>query len=74
MALLVSAPPLLVSVLMPMPNSGDLRVLFVSDYSDDAVRWKGESLDERALLPKPFTSRELARRIRVMLDQSPRVS
>ena len=59
---------------MPMPNSGDLRVLFVSGDSDDAVRWKGKSLNERALLPKPFTSRELARRVRVMLDQSPRVS
>ena len=52
----------------------DMRVLFVSGYTDDAVRWKGESIDERALLQKPFTSRELARRVRVMLDQSPRVS
>ena len=51
-----------------------MRVLFVSGDTDDAVLWKGVSLDERALLPKPFTSRELARRVRVMLDQSLRVS
>ena len=51
-----------------------MRVLFVSGYTDDAVLMKGMALDERAFLQKPFTSLELARRVRVVLDQSRRVS
>ncbi len=51
-----------------------LRVLFVSGYTDDAALLKGVSLDERTFLQKPFTSLELAKRVRVVLDQSVRVS
>ena len=51
-----------------------MRVLFVSGYTDDAVLLKGVSLDARTFLQKPFTSLELARRVRAVLDQSPRVS
>jgi len=51
-----------------------MRVLFVSGYTDDAVLLNGESLVERTFLQKPFTSLELARRVRAVLDQSPRVS
>ncbi len=51
-----------------------LRVLFVSGYTDDDVLLKGISRDERTFLQKPFTSLELARRVRVVLDQSLRVS
>ena len=51
-----------------------MRVLFVSGYTEDAVLWQGVSLDKRTFLQKPFTSLELARRVRVVLDQSPRVS
>ncbi len=46
-----------------------LRVLFVSGYTDDAVLLKGVSMDERTFLQKPFTSLDLARRVRVALDQ-----
>ncbi len=52
----------------------DMRVLFVSGYTDDAVLLKGVSLDERTFLQKPFTSLQLAKRVRVVLDQSLRVS
>ncbi len=52
----------------------DMRVLFVSGYTDDAVLLKGVSLDERTFLQKPFTSLELAKRVRVVLDQSLRTS
>jgi two-component system, cell cycle sensor histidine kinase and response regulator CckA len=45
-----------------------LRVLFVSGYTDDAVLLRGISTDERTLLPKPFTSLELAQRVRQTLD------
>ena len=51
-----------------------MRVLFVSGYTDDAVLMKGLALNEGTFLQKPFTSLELARRVRVVLDQSPRVS
>ena len=51
-----------------------LRVLFVSGYTGDAVLMKGISRDERTFMQKPFTSLELARRVRVVLDQSPRLS
>lgn len=51
-----------------------VRVLFVSGYTDDAVLMKGLALNEGTFLQKPFTSLELARRVRVVLDQSPRVS
>jgi two-component system, cell cycle sensor histidine kinase and response regulator CckA len=76
---------LVTDVVMPGMNGRELaeqleqmrpgmRVLFVSGYTDDAVLLKGVSLDERTFLQKPFTSLELARRVRVVLDQSPRVS
>ena len=51
-----------------------LAVLFVSGYTDDAVLLKGVSLDERTFLQKPFTSLELARRVRAVLAQPHRVS
>ena len=41
---------------------------------DDAVLLKGISLDERTFMQKPFTSLDLARRVRAMLDQPARVS
>ena len=76
---------LVTDVVMPGMNGRELaeqleimrrgiRVLFVSGYTDDAVLLKGVSLDERTFLQKPFTSLQLAKRVRVVLDQSPRVS
>ncbi len=52
----------------------DLRVLFVSGYTGDDALPQGVSRDRRTFLQKPFTSLELARRVRAVLDQSPRVS
>ncbi len=76
---------LVTDVVMPGMNGRELaeqleqmrpgmRVLFVSGYTDDAVLLKGVSLDERTFLQKPFTSLELAKRVRVVLDQALRVS
>lgn len=76
---------LVTDVVMPGMNGRELaeqleimrsgmRVLFVSGYTDDAVLLKGVSLDERTFLQKPFTSLQLAKRVRVVLDQSVRVS
>lgn len=45
-----------------------LPVLFVSGYTDDDVLRKGITTDERTLLAKPFTSLELARRVRASID------
>lgn len=46
-------------------------VLFISGYSDDALLERGVlEGDDRSLLPKPFTSLELARRVRLAIDES----
>lgn len=45
-----------------------LPVLYVSGYTEDIELLAGLSGDERSLLPKPFTSLELARRVRSALD------
>lgn len=45
-----------------------LPVLYVSGYTEDAVLLKGLGSDDRTLLPKPFTSLELARRVRAAID------
>lgn len=47
-----------------------LPVLYVSGYTEDAVVLQGLTSDERSLLPKPFTSLELARRVRLTLDNA----
>ena len=45
-----------------------LRVLFVSGYTDDALLKRGVMEAREALLAKPFLPRELAARVRQMLD------
>ncbi|WP_373061649.1 ATP-binding protein [Gemmatimonas sp.] len=76
---------LVTDVVMPGMNGRELaeqleqmrpgmRVLFMSGYTDDAALLKGVSLDERTFLQKPFTSLDLAKRVRSVLDQSLRVS
>jgi CheY-like chemotaxis protein/anti-sigma regulatory factor (Ser/Thr protein kinase) len=45
-----------------------LPVLFVSGYTEDSELLAGLSHDSLQLLPKPFTSLELARRVRASLD------
>jgi CheY-like chemotaxis protein len=47
-----------------------LAVLFVSGYTDDEVLLQGVSTDMRTLLSKPFTSIEIARRVRSSIDQA----
>ncbi len=43
----------------------DLRVLFMSGYSDQTIELQGREGD---LLPKPFTPMSLAERVRAALD------
>lgn len=47
-----------------------LPVLFISGYTEDALLRKGvRDTDDRTLLAKPFTSLELARRVRAAIDE-----
>ena len=47
---------------------GDLRVLFMSGYTDDAVVVRGVLSDEMAFVQKPFSRAKLARAVRQALD------
>jgi len=47
-----------------------LPVLYVSGYTDDEVVRKGISAESLTLLAKPFTSLELSRRVRSMIDHA----
>jgi two-component system cell cycle sensor histidine kinase/response regulator CckA len=46
----------------------DLRVLFMSGYTDDAVVRHGLLADRVAFIQKPFTPSQLAQRVRSVLD------
>ena len=46
----------------------DLKVLYISGYTDDEVVQRGVSGREVAFLRKPFASEELVRRVRGVLD------
>ena len=48
----------------------DLKVLYVSGYTDDEVLQRGVSGREVELLRKPFAAEELVRRIRALLDDT----
>jgi len=43
-------------------------VLYMSGYSDDAVRRRGVISEGAVLLEKPFTADDLARHVRTALD------
>jgi PAS domain S-box-containing protein len=45
----------------------DLRVLFMSGYSDQSLADRGESIEESALLRKPFSNGDLCRKIAMMI-------
>jgi CheY-like chemotaxis protein len=46
----------------------DLKVLYISGYTDDEVLQRGVRGREVGLLRKPFATEELARRVRTLLD------
>jgi two-component system, cell cycle sensor histidine kinase and response regulator CckA len=52
----------------------DLRVLYVSGYAGDAMLDRGLVGREDAFLGKPFSARELALRVRSLLDGPPEVT
>ena len=47
----------------------DLKVLFTTGYSRNAVVHNGVLDSDVAFLPKPFTMEQLARKVREVLDQ-----
>jgi PAS domain S-box-containing protein len=47
----------------------DMRILFMSGYSDEAVVRHGELSEAAAFLEKPFTEKALARKVREVLDE-----
>jgi two-component system cell cycle sensor histidine kinase/response regulator CckA len=49
----------------------DMRILFMSGYSDEAVVRHGELTEAAAFLEKPFTERALAHKVREVLDAHP---
>jgi DNA-binding NarL/FixJ family response regulator len=46
----------------------DLRVLYISGYTDDEVLRRGISGSDTGFLRKPFSSEDLVRRVRAALD------
>jgi two-component system, cell cycle sensor histidine kinase and response regulator CckA len=49
----------------------DMRVLFMSGYTDDEVMRRGVIDGSTAFLQKPFTPAQFARKVRDVLDQKP---
>jgi CheY-like chemotaxis protein len=46
----------------------DLKILFTSGYTDDAIAQQGVLEPGVAFLPKPYTPAVLAHKVRAMLD------
>ena len=49
-------------------SNPELKILFTSGYTDDALRDQGMRETEVAFLPKPYTPATLTRKVRAMLD------
>ena len=49
----------------------DMKVLFMSGYTDDAVVLRGVLAKEMPFVQKPFTIAQLARKVRDVLDAPP---
>jgi len=64
----MSGPNLAARLLQQMPN---LRVLYMSGYTDDATEVHGAFWGGVPLLQKPFTPSQLAESVRMALDQNP---
>jgi len=54
-----------------LPLRPDMRVLYVSGYSDEAIARQGQLTPGVELLPKPFTPGVLTTKIREILDRHP---
>jgi CheY-like chemotaxis protein len=54
------------------PMRPDMRVLFVSGYTDDALGHQGVLDPGTAFLQKPFSPNALSRKVREVLDAVPR--
>ena len=48
----------------------EIRTLYMSGYTDDAVVLHGILAEDMAFLQKPFTAADLARRVRAVLDRT----
>src|SRR5512138_1790644 len=64
----MSGPNLAARLMQQTPN---LRVLYMSGYTDDATEVHGAFWGGVPLLQKPFTPSQLAESVRVALDQNP---
>jgi len=64
----MSGPNLAARLLQQMPN---LRVLYMSGYTDDATEVHGAFWGGVPLLQKPFTPSQLAESVRMALDHNP---
>jgi two-component system, cell cycle sensor histidine kinase and response regulator CckA len=51
----------------------ELKIIYMSGYTDGMLIQQHVSSSEQAFLPKPFTPQDLLHRVQTMLDKSPLV-
>ncbi len=51
------------------PERPDMKILYMSGYSEEAILRDGVMAPGTAFLEKPFTSESLARKVRELLDR-----